>query len=364
MSRTTVGLVMIVKNEATTLPRLEASLAGQIDYWTIVDTGSTDATKDVARRVFAGVPGQLLSRPWCGYGPSRTTALRAAEAYSDWLLHMDADETFRGSIDRAALGKDVDAVDAECRYNGLSYWITRLVRSGMGWHWKGRAHEYLAMPSGLGTRVRTEAFHVCHHGDGGNRPGKLERELALLQDDWAESPGDPRTAFYLARTYDDAGRVSDAVDWYRRRVALDGWAEETFYARWRLGVMLLAAGAVDEACGVLWQAWGERPWRAEPLATLAEHYRARSQWPLAWEAAQLAFRHGGAEPDASAPRTADSLFVHAEVTAWRIAYEASISAWYVGALDDGARYSGYLLARDDLTPEIRAAVEGNRRFYK
>ena len=44
----TVGLVMIVKNEERTLPRLAESVRGQLDHWTIVDTGSTDQTKAIA----------------------------------------------------------------------------------------------------------------------------------------------------------------------------------------------------------------------------------------------------------------------------------------------------------------------------
>ena len=42
-AHTTVGLAMIVKNEARTLPAWP-SLDGQLDHWTIVDTGSTDGT--------------------------------------------------------------------------------------------------------------------------------------------------------------------------------------------------------------------------------------------------------------------------------------------------------------------------------
>ncbi len=53
-AHTTVGLAMIVKNEARTLPRLAASLDGQLDHWTIVDTGSTDGTPDSPARSSTG----------------------------------------------------------------------------------------------------------------------------------------------------------------------------------------------------------------------------------------------------------------------------------------------------------------------
>ena len=63
---------MIVRNESKTLPRLAATLRGQIDHWTIVDTGSTDDTVQVARHVFDFAPGQVIEDIWRGFGPLAT----------------------------------------------------------------------------------------------------------------------------------------------------------------------------------------------------------------------------------------------------------------------------------------------------
>ena len=41
----TLGLVMIVKDEAATIQTTLASMRDHIDDWTIVDTGSTDGTQ-------------------------------------------------------------------------------------------------------------------------------------------------------------------------------------------------------------------------------------------------------------------------------------------------------------------------------
>ena len=48
----TVSLCMIVKNEEQILQRCLDSLAGLMDEIIIVDTGSTDATKQIAARVY------------------------------------------------------------------------------------------------------------------------------------------------------------------------------------------------------------------------------------------------------------------------------------------------------------------------
>lgn len=353
---------MIVRNESRTLPRLAASLRGQIDHWTLVDTGSTDTTIQVAPEVFAYVPGEIIADTWRGFGPSRNVAFGAAEAHTDWLLTIDADDTFHGTIVRDEL-MDVDVLHAEYRFASMRYWVPRLVRSGQGWRWHGRAHEYLAAPGGPGRARRSHAFWVEHHADGGSRADKFDREVRLLLEDWAEHPDDPRTAFYLARSYDDSGADDEAIAWYRRRLSLAGWDEENFYARLRLGMCLLRVGRGEEGCGALWRSWGERPWRAEPLVALAEHYRAEGLWHLAWEACALAFAHAGAQPDGRVAGTVDALFVDAAAAQWRVAYEASIAAWYVGEVDRGRRLVSFLLARDDLPGPIRESVESNRRYY-
>jgi hypothetical protein len=363
----TVGLVMIVKDESLTLPRLAASLADQIDHWTLVDTGSTDGTQAVARQVFAGVRGQMIDDGWKGYGPSRNVALAAATPETDWVFTLDADDTFHGSIDRGVLEVGIDSLHAEYRYSDLRWWVPRLLRSAAGWEWRGRAHEYLCIPGRPPCSGRTETFHVEHHADGGNRGDKGPRELGLLRQDWEDGLDPDRTAFYLARTFEDTGEFAEAVTWYRRRIALGGWAEETWYARWRLGRCLLLTDHPDEGCGLLWSTWAERPWRAEPLWTLAEHYRLAAEWEACWQACSGALRSCGLSPFRSEDDPAfghgDSLFVHADVYEWRMAYETSIAAWHVGERRLGLRACNYLLAYPGLPAEYRPNVEANRAIY-
>ena len=363
-AHTTVGLAMIVKNEARTLPRLATSLDGQLDHWTIVDTGSTDETVQIAQEVFNGVKGEVIHDEWRGYGPSRNVALSLAREKSDWVLTLDADDTFHGAMEHD-IPPDFDGAEAEYHVEPLRYWVPRLVRAEAAWEWRGRAHEYLTLPADPGRLFRTTRFHVEHHADGGNRGDKFARELALLQADHRDNPEDPRTVFYLARTYEDGSELARAATWYRKRIKLAGWPEETWYATWRLGCCLLGSGRPEEGCGVLWSAWGARPWRAEPLSTLAEHYRLTGQWQLGFEVCELARRHCaiGSE-DPAADVCGDRLFVHADVYRWRIAYEQSICTYYLGQRDLGLALIGELLSRTDLPPAYVSSLHENLRFYE
>ena len=82
-----VSLTMIVKNEEANLPACLASAADLVDEVVVVDTGSTDRTKEVAARFGA----RIFDFPWIDdFAAARNEALR--HATGDWILWLDADD--------------------------------------------------------------------------------------------------------------------------------------------------------------------------------------------------------------------------------------------------------------------------------
>ena len=59
-----ICLNMIVKNEEPVIERCLATVKPYIDYWVIVDTGSTDNTMEKIRNFMKDVPGELHECPW------------------------------------------------------------------------------------------------------------------------------------------------------------------------------------------------------------------------------------------------------------------------------------------------------------
>lgn len=84
-NRRPVSVVIIAKNEAD---RMEACLQSVVwaDEIVVVDSGSTDATCDIARRY----TGRVHSIPWRGFGPQKQAAVDLAS--HDWILNIDCDE--------------------------------------------------------------------------------------------------------------------------------------------------------------------------------------------------------------------------------------------------------------------------------
>ncbi len=78
---------MIVRNEERFLAECLRSIEHVVDEIVIVDTGSTDASKSIARTFGA----RLFDFPWCDdFSASRNEALRHSRG--EWILYIDSDE--------------------------------------------------------------------------------------------------------------------------------------------------------------------------------------------------------------------------------------------------------------------------------
>ena len=88
-----------VQNEAPIIERMLETAVDYIDFWVIVDNGSTDGTQDIIKNFFIkeGIPGELYQSEigWKGHGVNRQHAwdfLCSTNHGCDYILRMDADE--------------------------------------------------------------------------------------------------------------------------------------------------------------------------------------------------------------------------------------------------------------------------------
>jgi glycosyltransferase involved in cell wall biosynthesis len=81
----TLSVVLITLNEAANLPRTLASVSWAQEI-VVVDSGSTDATVEIARKAGA----RVFEEPWKGFAAQKNSAI--AHATGEWVLSLDADE--------------------------------------------------------------------------------------------------------------------------------------------------------------------------------------------------------------------------------------------------------------------------------
>lgn len=84
----TISLCMIVKNEEQFLEQCLNSIKDLVNEIIIVDTGSTDKTKEIASKFKA----KIYDFQWCDdFSAARNESLK--HATGDWIMVLDADET-------------------------------------------------------------------------------------------------------------------------------------------------------------------------------------------------------------------------------------------------------------------------------
>jgi glycosyltransferase involved in cell wall biosynthesis len=350
-------LSMIVKNEAAVIGRCLESVRPCIGAWAIVDTGSTDDTQDLVRALLADLPGTLIERPWVDFATNRNQALELARAHGDYALIIDADEI----LEHDAATPFPTRLDAPGYYlrqtihgSELDYANAKLLRHDAGWRWEGVLHEYPAAEP-TPPLAHLDGLRIRSFPDGARsrRPqrDKYLDDARVLEAALAREPGHARYAFYLAQSLRDAGETAAALAAYERRVALGGWAEEVWYARFQVAVLGERLGMPDaQVIDAYLAAWDARPTRAEPLCELARFLRQRGRHASAYVHARAA---------ALLPLPADLLFVDLSTYRWRALDEQAVAAFYVGRRDECAALCRRLLDDPALPAGERARIAAN-----
>jgi tetratricopeptide (TPR) repeat protein len=294
----TIALAMIVKDEASTLPRCLDSARPWVDEIVVVDTGSTDATPDVARTRGACV----ISWAWRDdFAAARNESLRHATA--DWILVLDADEHLAdgaGEALRHAVRTAPDDVVAwlvkiVCPRDGDGgltrlNWFPRLFRNLPGVRFEGVIHEQIiGSLAGLGRmeRAPVEVLHAGYARTPADMAAKAERNMRLLLRQLHDEPTYSPGWFQLAETHVLLGNLDAAVDAYRRCLRLMQHSRLGLppgviaVALQNLGAALLARGDREDGVRAIEAALDLVPDLAPAHVHLGNAAMARQDWAVA-----------------------------------------------------------------------------------
>jgi hypothetical protein len=378
---------MIVKNEVKTLERCAASLRSStlksfIHAWSIVDTGSTDGTQDLAKRLLSDFPGTLHERPWVSMGHNRSEAIKlaAGAGATEYLLMIDADDVIEADPGFEMPSLMHDAYEIDVVRGDFKWTWPHLFRADLDFRFEGVVHALLTS-SQPRTRGRLEGIRFrCSPGRA--YPERFREDARRLEEALASEPNDLRNLFYLAQSYRDAGESAKALAAYRARIDAAGphtaVGEETWCCYLEIAKLLERAanlvgrgasaegeslGASDERlqAGVVdayLRAFEKRPSRAEPLAYLSMFLRRKGRTSAALPFAQLA-----ADIALRGPPRSDKLLVDTSVYAWRAQDEFGVSAYRCGRYAEAGDACEVALANGP--PEEHAArIRENLRLSR
>ena len=270
-SKGTVSLCMIVRNEEENLPRSLMSVKSMVDEMIVVDTGSTDRTREIAR-VFGA---KVYDYEWADdFSGARNFSL--SKAIGRWILIVDADEVI-SPIDHSRLTQIVKERNAQpVAYSlttrnyveplNISGWTANDGRykeeAGTGWfpgtkvrlfpndpriHFEHPVHE-LVEPSlrKAGIKIKECAAPIHHYGKlsmkGNQRKG--EEYLLLGKKKLEERGGDFLSLYELAVQAGELGAFEEAVELWQKCIELQ---PENSKAHFNLGYAYLKLGRYEEA---------------------------------------------------------------------------------------------------------------------
>ncbi len=282
----TISLCMIVKNEEETLPRCLDSVGDVADEIIIVDTGSTDRTKEKA----AAYTSRIFDFKWINdFSAARNYAFdQAAMDYQMWLdaddvLPDEEREKLRRLKETLAPGVDMVTMKYQTHFDekGAPLLVAtreRLVRRERHYRWRDPVHEYIPL---VGNILHSDIV-IAHRKPPSE--GVSTRNLEIYQSIEYGGRLAPRQEYYFARELADHGQHAKALYYFTR--FLDGgrgWTEDSISACYCMARCFRALGQQDRVLPVLLRSFQFGGPRAEICSEIGYHYMARGEYRPALE---------------------------------------------------------------------------------
>jgi GR25 family glycosyltransferase involved in LPS biosynthesis len=325
---------MIVKNEADIIASTLENLCHYIefDYWVIVDTGSTDNTRQIISDFFKdkNIKGELHETGWKNFGFNRSDALSKAFNKTDYLLIFDADDRIVGEF---VLPKELNLDGYHFKFgDNFSYIRLLLVNNALRWKFMGVLHEYIICTN-ENYSCKFENIEGNYHlisGKSGARsknPNKYRDDALILEKAYGEAQKNKdeimvRYSFYCAQSYKDAGEHAKSIEWYKKRISHGGWNQEVYYSYITIGQLYAKMNNIESAFYYWALSFDADPERCEGIYYMIKHCRENGNF-------QLAFHYYKWVENNKTRNLINKLFVTEDVYKYLLDYEFTIVACYV-----------------------------------
>jgi len=306
---------MIMKDETGVILRCLNSVFPIINHYTIIDTGSTDESKDIVRKFFEGknIQGEIYDfkcKPedegYLMFDEWRTFAVEKAKGKTDYCFTLDADEVLAmpsgfniNNLKSQLVKIDIGLIDIH--YNNDIYGRRAFWKNSKPFYYFCPVHELLMCDTSTSeSTIKGLSVKVSADGNSWNQNLKdkyLAHAKSLLRH--IEKNGDePRAIFYLAQSYKDAGETEKALEWYEKRAIItSGYVEEQYWSQFMVAELKWALmRPVSEVADEYMKCFEYDDLRAEHIPQLKHLYERCNRPKSALKIDELRRKYIGKNP--------------------------------------------------------------------
>lgn len=358
MPRPTVCLNMIVKDESKNIIDCLKCVVDYIDYYLIVDTGSTDNTIELIETFMEehGKEGKVIShifetcechpndKTWYfDFEKNRNYAIEQAQLQDEtknatYLMFMDADDRVYGKIPVGEiLSHKLDVCQLDLHYGGMVFPRNIFMKNdpSLNIRYEGALHETLDISKVSKIKLFQGDYHIIGNSDGYcSRITDRHEKYALIFESILEDPNcknRSRQIFYCAQSWKDAGNIDKAIEYYKIRAEMkEGYTEERYISYYRLAQLYLQKkmdwNIIEKMCMM---AYNICLYRSETLYIIQDHYKNNGNLTKAVEIGELAVK---------IPMPSGSLFVDKDIYNIHIPFTLAVSYYLLGKFRESYYY--------------------------
>lgn len=296
MSRPLLKLLIMVKNAGPTWERVLSHNLQWVDEWAILDTGSTDNTVAIARRVMQAKPGALFQEPFVDFATSRNQLIDLAGESCVFNIQLDdtyliqGGEGLRQYLERERNSQQFTSFNVYIDDSVNLITSVRITYSSKRLRYIYPIHEVISNENNENPAfISKDIFYVedLQTDDMKKRSSERSRnDVRVLTELIKKEPDNPRFLFYLANSYGQHNEWENALYYYKKRAAIANYSRDEEKYESMLNVAIIAETHIKQPWPqvheLFLEAYNWDPRRFEALYGIGIHYHQEDKMETAF----------------------------------------------------------------------------------
>jgi glycosyltransferase involved in cell wall biosynthesis/predicted SAM-dependent methyltransferase len=263
-----ISLCIIVRNNESTLDKCLSTFCDLVEEIIIVDTGSTDTTKEIAKKY----TDKIYDFKWIDdFSAARNYSLSLAT--KPWIFWVDSDD-FILDFDKEIIRNldfkhDMYVMKYQYHPDFAAHNRERIWKRELGLKFNGEIHECVTLINDY-VKVDATIQHQKQHGTS-------ERNINLLKNSLRKNPNNSRNLYYLAKELFDSDQKEESIKYYKKFIdKKDCWYEDKIVALETLAIIYQSDD--HKFLDYLDKSIRLEGSRQEPYYLKANYYFSKSNW--------------------------------------------------------------------------------------